>query len=434
VPSPRFGRKVGSSPHQPPITPGNRRLRIVPAETGPESPEALAISAMLSKGEFRPKGITVDDLSCYERLWNFCLDYQATSGKAPPLELVEKMFPDFEYLPNINCDWALATLRTAAKGRELRRRMGDAILALNDDDVDTALRAFDGLARTKGAPKLGMSIFDTTTIIDPEHGPTIPVPWQTCGRATGGIGEAEFWVLAARPSQGKSWGLITMGVHAAKAGYRVRMLSLEMRARLCNQRAQMVMAGKNMELQRMLRSDSAGERKDALEALAATMEGTFEVLDTSHGKVTIDSVEAAMADSDLVIVDHLGLMSTTSGNRSIEDWRVAAVISNQIKEATLSTKVPVLAASQINREGDNSSAKPPKLSQLSQTDAIGQDADVVITMRKLGQHAQAWSAEKVRNGRELRWWTDFRPELGKMGEITRTRAMEIHSESEDESD
>lgn len=436
MPNSRFGRKAGNTPitdyDNSRLSPG-QRLRVVTRDSGPESPESLAISAMLAHGQFTPVrwGLSVDDLSCWERLWAFCCDYQATSGCAPPVDLVTRSFPDFEFTAEVNIDWAAGLLRRAAKGRDLRRRMGRAIVALNDEDVDEAYDAFDGLTRPRGKNRSGMSVLDVVTVVDELDITRIPVPWEACGRATGGIGPAELWYVAARPGQGKTWAGIRFGVTAAKAGARVRYISMEMRSRTISRRAQTVLAGRDAGLQRLLRSDSPGERKDGLDALAARLPGSFEVIDTSHGRVTIATVGDAMAESDLVIVDHVGLMSTSSGQRAIEDWRVMATISNQLKEETLITQVPVLALSQINREGDTGGIRPPRLSQLAQSDALAQDGDVILTMRKIHAHVQSWSAEKVREGHELRWFTDFRPEHGKMGEISKDRALEISAESEE---
>lgn len=434
----RITRKAFSVPAANFSTTSGNRLRAVDSDSGPESPEALVISAFLDSGNFDPArhGVGAEDLSCWNQLWNFCLSYQNHAGQAPSLDLVSARHADFEYVKGVDLGWALGQLRSASAGRDLRRRMAAGITALREEDVDGAFAAFDGLRRGhSAAARKGMSIFDTATVIVPTDDlAKLPVPWQSAGRATGGIGPGELWYLAARLGQGKTWSLISIAMCAAKAGARVRYLSLEMRARAINTRAQIVLAGRRPEILRMLHSDSVGERKDALEILAASMPGTFDVIDSSHGRITVSTACEAMADADLVLVDHVGLMSTASGSRAIEDWRVMATISNSLKEATLMTGVPILGAAQINREGDSNGPRPPKVSQLSQSDALGQDGDVVITMKKLSKTVQAFSAEKVREGQEARWYADFQPDKGRFHEINRELAMERAAMDVDEDD
>lgn len=409
-------------------------LRALDPDAGPESPEALVISALLDSGSFIPSkhSISSEDLACYRGLWEFALAYQSQTGHAPGRELVAAKYPDFEHIADVNLDWAVGQLRRASKGREVRRRISVGITALREDDLETAIGAFDGLTRPRGKAKAGMSILDDATIIDAEDLRTLPVPWQTCGRATGGIGPSQLWYIAARLGQGKTFTMINFGVHAAKAGARVRYISLEMRARVINRRAQLALAGRDIKLRRMLIDESPGIRKDALEILTARMPGSFDVIDTSHGRVNISVVADAMADADLVIVDHIGLMSTNSGNRAIEDWRTMATISNQLKEETLLTGVPVLAAAQINREGDHSGHRPPKVSQLSQSDALGQDGDVVITFKQLGKKVLHFSAEKVREGQNGRWYAAFEPDKGLFNEISKELALERSCMDDDE--
>src|SRR5579885_2727592 len=82
-------------------------------EQGPETPEALLISALLTEGEFDLDRwrISLDDFACYQALARFCVSYQAHAGKAPSLTVVARKYPEFEPTPDVNPVWAASELR-----------------------------------------------------------------------------------------------------------------------------------------------------------------------------------------------------------------------------------------------------------------------------------------------------------------------------------
>ena len=97
-----------------------------------------------------------------------------------------------------------------------------------------------------------------------------------------------------------------------------------------------------------------------------------------------------------------------------------------LREISLESTTPILAATQVNREGERStSRRPPGTNNLAGSDALGQDADVVVTGKRTSTHSMAMSAEKTRNGPSARWYTEFMPDLGRFDEINRERANEL---------
>jgi replicative DNA helicase len=83
----------------------------------------------------------------------------------------------------------------------------------------------------------------------------------------------------------------------------------------------------------------------------------------------------------------------------------------------------MVCAAQINRDGETGNA-PPKVKNLSQSDALGQDADVVLTMRaKPHDVATDFSIEKNRHGSSgIRFYTTFDPNTGVFTEISAEQA------------
>lgn len=414
----------------------NRPLR--PEGEGPESPEALMISALIDSGQFTPEKyhLTEDHLTCWQKLWRLGVEHQQISGEGPPLSLIRQRFPEFEITHDINIDYAARELHKAHSSRQLRQRLTEAIDLVKSEEIDQAYSLLEGIQRPRSVRKEAFDLWTHNSEEDDFEVTKIPVPWDSLGRVTGGIGPSELWYLAGRPGTGKTYGLCEFSAKAIKAGYNVRYVSLEMSAAAIHKRVKRSLAQSFSQTQPDLlgRIDSPDRNvyKEALDDLRELVEGSFAVIDPSHGKATNHLVREQMEvpQCDLVVVDHVGLMYTNDNRKAIDDWRAMASISNILKEDCLATGVPILSAVQLNREAEHGTSAP-KLNQLSQSDALGQDADVVVTMRMLTRSVRLYSAEKNREGAPVKWWTRFDPERARFDEVKQDIAVELQMVDED---
>jgi len=395
------------------------------------SPEALLISAFLHQGRFDPERhhITGDDIDGWGKLWEFCRDYQTKAGSAPPLSLVKTMFPEFTPSPDVDVSWAASKVRNAAALRDLRHRSRQMLMAVNDEDVDGAFGAFDGLQRPRGHRKDPVSVFDHSVLAEDFEVGKIEVPFPTLQRAsTGGIAPGEFWVLAARLGTGKTHIGLEFMARAAMAGVNAAIASYEMPHKQVNQRLIRKMAGRDTGLLRLLDSDDETERKKGIDGVRERVPGNVVVFDPSHGQINSTTfVRELCSDYEFVMLDHLGLMQNAEGKRAIDDWRVQAWISNVVRETTLATSASVLALAQVNRTAESSpnSTRAPKASELSQSDAIGQDADAVVTMKRLSKRVMRYEAVKLREGPNVGWYSRFEPTRNRFDEISKESADEL---------
>lgn len=397
-------------------------------EQGPQTPEALLISALLESGEFDLSRWRIDraDFDCYQPLVRFCAEHQEHTGRAPAIELVARKYPDFELTTKVDPLWAAGELRKAVAHRGLRTRIHEALTLLEEEDVEEAYSRFDDLQPPHGTRRDPLDGFDFSGVEESFDAGYIEVPYPTLGRATGGIKEAELWYLAARTGTGKTNIASAYAARAVAQGNRVAVWSLEIPANAYLHRIRRVLAANSSVpgLLKMFDSEDRDEVKKALDILREKYNlGSFVGYDPSHGRCTVEAVRHAMEDADLVIVDHVGLMVTRDGKRAIDDWRVMATISNRLKEETLRTRIPVLGVAQINRAGESTSTlRTPKLSELSQADALGQDGDVVVTMNRYSTHALLHDGAKIRNGPGVKWFSQFDPAKALYTEIKRERA------------
>jgi replicative DNA helicase len=122
---------------------------------------------------------------------------------------------------------------------------------------------------------------------------------------------------------------------------------------------------------------------------------------------------------DIVFIDYLTLMGTSG-----EDWRATAKLSGELQSVFQRYQIPGVAMSQVNRLGVGK--EPPGAENLSQADAIGQDADLVVTMAQKSKSVMKLKIAKFRHGPTgAHWFCEFAPGTGKYEEITGDQADDL---------
>jgi replicative DNA helicase len=214
----------------------------------------------------------------------------------------------------------------------------------------------------------------------------IPSGFRQLDLLTTGFQPSDFIVLAARPSLGKTSLALNVAEYAAvQEGKTVGIFSLEM--------------SKEQLVQRLLSSvatiDSDRLRSGFLEDLDfARIAPAMEKL--SKAPLFIDDTPAistmelrtkarrlkAEHGLDLLIVDYLQLMMpgtpTRDGNRVAE----VSDISRGLKALARELQVPIIALSQLSRESERMGGRDPRLSDLRESGAIEQDADLVMLLSR----------------------------------------------------
>ena len=206
-----------------------------------------------------------------------------------------------------------------------------------------------------------------------------------------------------------------MAQHAVFAGNRVRIFSLEMSEEEVRARFHVFMA-KTMGVRGIdlngLRDRTTDRRlyKEFIGDLEKRMDasgGALTIVTPADGPVSPGAVATGAEEYHLNIIDYVGLMRADGGGAAVDDWRLAAKISNSLKEIALSSGTAILGAAQINREGETGFS-PPKVKNLAGTDALGQDGDVVVTMRsKEYDVATAFSLENGHGPSGIPFYTVF---------------------------
>jgi replicative DNA helicase len=197
---------------------------------------------------------------------------------------------------------------------------------------------------------------------------------------TAGWQNSNLIVLAARPSMGKTQLALNFAVNAAKSEEKtaVAIFSLEMgRKELAMRLLSMV---SNVALKK-LRTGNLGDNEWTLLGLGMGELAKLPIYidDSSSLNVLELRTKARRLKKDkgigFIIVDYIGLMDTESG---IERHEGISRISRSLKGLSKELDIPILVLSQLNREVDKRTDKKPILSDLRESGAIEQDADLVL--------------------------------------------------------
>jgi len=207
-----------------------------------------------------------------------------------------------------------------------------------------------------------------------------PVPWQRLRSIVPDLLPGQMIVLGGRPSHGKTAIALDMARHAAAAGKRTVIFSLEM---LRGELGQRLIGQESGVALRMMRPGSLfsvemqAEVHQAMERLLLLPM----LIDDQRGQdaVTIAAKCQQLANSGgplgLVIVDYLQLVRRDARFRQTND--AVADISYTLKSLAGDLACPVLVLSQLNREIEHEK-RHPRLSDLRDSGAIEQDADTVM--------------------------------------------------------
>lgn len=195
-------------------------------------------------------------------------------------------------------------------------------------------------------------------------------------RLTTGFHGGELIIIAARPSVGKTALSINMAQHMASRGIPVAFFSLEMTGNELASRMLSATAGISMRsvMYGMTGNRHVEEMREAALKLDIPMHvddcGSMSVLELR----SLVRRFARRVKLGAVFVDYLQLMSGAKGET--REREVASVTSN-LKALAKELHIPIVAVSQLNRRVVDREG-PPRLSDLRESGAIEQDADVVL--------------------------------------------------------
>ena len=199
--------------------------------------------------------------------------------------------------------------------------------------------------------------------------------------AISGLNKSDLILLAARPGMGKTSMALNILLHAGKfSGKSVAFFSLEM------SREQLVLrliSNESFVDNKKLVTGKLNESDWEKVAAAADALNRTKILIDDDSTVSVADINAKcrrVEDLGLVVIDYLQLMQSAGGKTRQGDNRqqIVSDISRALKIMAKELNVPVLCLSQLSRANESRTNKRPMLSDLRESGAIEQDADIVM--------------------------------------------------------
>lgn len=335
-------------------------------------------------------GLVIDPITLLNELTDRKLAERV--GNAPYVHTLTSAVPTTAHGPHY---------AAIVRDKALRRRMQQAgvrigQLAYSDaDDTDELLAlAYDAVARLDDAalgthdPLLAESLiapaFDEIERLAAGGARGIPTPWLDLNALLNPLSAGQYIVVGARPAVGKSTFMLDI---ARESAFRLKvptlLCSLEMdKGEIVNR---MLSAEGTIPLSTLIRGNL--EETDWTKLIKAVDKiGANPLYVDDGGALTLGTLRAKMRRMQsrtglgLVLIDYLQLMTTPA---KAESRQVAlADISRGIKLLAKEFRCPIIAASQLNRGLESRSDKRPQLSDLRESGAIENDADVVLLLHR----------------------------------------------------
>ena len=200
---------------------------------------------------------------------------------------------------------------------------------------------------------------------------------------TGGLQPGELVIIAARPSMGKTTFALNLTERVSNHGKGIAFFSLEMSNQQVIQN--MLCCRSQIDGSAMRKGRITDQQYKRLQEEAAKLYETPIFIDDTPG-ISITQLRAKARrlkqkhGIDMIVVDYLQLM--TGGGRFESRQQEISAISRGLKSVARELSVPVLALSQVNRDVENRDDHRPRMSDLRESGAIEQDADVILLLHR----------------------------------------------------
>lgn len=308
--------------------------------------------------------------------------------------------------------YAEIVLRLAAS-RELLASAGQIAnlgYAANPDGIDRAYAIIDTLRNN--APTILGNVYGPReaaqhllNFLDDTHENRLGFSWGFADLdvITTGLYPQDYVVVGARPSMGKTEFLIEVSNHLVKRQGRTGLfVSLEMSLRPLQERRIATSLGLSISdiRRRMIREDDWGRIAD----LAGEIEQEQQYwLIGDHTSGQIASIARRLHSQvqlDFIVVDYVQLLKDCRGVQNVHQALSSA--SKTLKSIGIECNIPIIVASQLNRQVESRVNKRPRLSDLRESGSLEEDADLVLLLYRDEMYYRSEAAwEEAKRNREV---------------------------------
>lgn len=233
-----------------------------------------------------------------------------------------------------------------------------------------------------GSTLIGDLLDDAIDAIEQGHTDGIPWPWVDANRTLNPASPGQVILFAARPSVGKSVAMVDVARHAALVeGKTVVLHSLEMSATEIIHR---ILAAEARVPLSNIKSNSLSEGEWARVALARQCLAAARLHIVDDPDVGLADIQATVSrhGANMVVLDYIQLAKV---DPKLERRLGLEALSRGLKKLAKSAGIPIVMAAQLNRGPAQRGDARPMMSDLRETGALEQDADVVVLLHRPDQ-------------------------------------------------
>ena len=220
--------------------------------------------------------------------------------------------------------------------------------------------------------------------------------FRNLNEKTSGFGKGDLVIIAARPAMGKTALVLNMALKAIERNEGVAFFSLEMPAEQLMLR--MLSAKTSIPLQALrvgdLKDDQWSQFSAAVDDISKRKlfvdDGGYATI--HHVRSKLRKLKSQHPEISLAIIDYLQLMSGEGGREGRQ--QEISEISRGLKQLARELDMPIVALSQLNRSLESRDNKRPMLSDLRESGAIEQDADIILFVYRDDVYREAQEKER----------------------------------------
>lgn len=365
------------------------------SETYIDAEKAVIGSVLISSDIFDEISLEPEEFSepANSRLWQTMMEMRKNSEPIDLITLSSK-FPQravelselTKYVPAAEAApyYAEQVSENATKRQIVQlaqRLLQEAPTEDSEQLLATIKTTSDSLTKSGGSLGWISSIYDQVLDELAKPSKVLQSPYKKLNQVIGGYRSGGMYVIAARPGVGKTMFALQNAFDLAENGG-VMFFSLEMgRGELVKR----LMASQASVFAESIAGANLGERDFKAIASKRNQFQRKLVIEDKPG-LNVNKIRAAYRRANretqinAIVIDYLGLMSDIK--RSGSRYEKITNISNDLKQLARELEVPIIALHQLNREVESRSDPRPNLSDLRDSGAIEQDADVVMLMHR----------------------------------------------------
>ena len=232
-------------------------------------------------------------------------------------------------------------------------------------------------------PKAAQRIDDLYQLDDPNGVTGVPTGYADLDQKTAGLQPGDLIIIAGRPSMGKTSLALNIAEHVGmEAGLPVAIFSMEMGAAQLTMRLLGSVGKLDQHKMRIgqLEDEDWPKLTNALGALneAPIFIDEGSALNSYEVRARARRLHRQQGKLGLIVIDYIQLMSAAKEQSTENRATEVSEISRSLKALAKELNVPVVALSQLNRSVESRPDKRPMMSDLRESGAIEQDADVIM--------------------------------------------------------